>query len=411
MKPFRIVIGAALATSLALGATAAQPTWSAADLKTLHGLWIGELGPPPPDPSNRVADNAAAAALGGMLFSDKRLSANGQVSCASCHRPDQAFTDALPTGHGVGVGNRRTMPIAPAVYSPWQFWDGRADSLWSQALGPVENPVEHGFTRLEVARRLAAQYRDAYESLFGPLPDMTDHGRFPLRAAPVGAADARAAWAGMTADDQVSVNRVYANFGKAIAAFERTLKVRPGRFDDYLARVFAALGPQARLSSDELAGLRLFIGKGQCATCHNGPLLSNNGFANTGVPARSDLPTDPGRAVGVRAALADPFNCKGAYSDAPNRCEELEFAVVDSPAQVRAYKVPSLRGVAQRAPYMHAGQFSSLEQVVDHYSHAPAAPDGTSEIKPLDLTADERRQIVAFLRTLDERPAPSPKPR
>jgi len=302
------------------------------------------------------------------------------------------------------------MPIAPAVYSPWQFWDGRADSLWSQALGPIENPVEHGFTRLEVARVLASHYRGAYEGLFGPLPDLTDRDRFPPRAAPNGAPEAKAAWARMAPDDQVRINRVYANFGKAIAAFERTLKVGPSRFDDYLGGLFGAPGPHARLSSDELAGLSLFIGKGQCSTCHNGPLLSNHGFANTGIPARSDLPADPGRAVGVRAALTDPFNCKGAFSDAPAGCDELNFAVVDSPAQVRAYKVPSLRGVAQRAPYMHAGQLTSLEQVVDHYSRAPPAPDETSEIKPLHLDADERRQIVAFLRTLDERPAPLPHP-
>ena len=296
MNRFRIIIGAALATTLALSATAAQPTWSAADLKTLRGLWIGDLGPPPPDPSNRVADTAEAAALGGMLFADQRLSANGQVSCASCHQPDHSFTDALPTGHGVGVGTRRTMPIAPAVYSPWQFWDGRADSLWSQALGPIENPVEHGFTRLEVARVLAAHYQGAYEGLFGPLPDMTDRERFPPRAAPNGAPEAKAAWARMSPDDQVRINRVYANFGKAIAAFERTLTVRSSRFDDYLGGLLGAPGPHARLSSDEMAGLSLFIGKGQCSNCHNGPLLSNHGFANTGVPARSDLPTDPGRA-------------------------------------------------------------------------------------------------------------------
>ncbi len=399
----------ALATALALVA-AAEPTWSAADLTTLRGLWIGALGPPPSDLSNKVADNAAAASLGRALFSDTRLSANGQVSCASCHQPDRAFTDALPTGHGVGTGNRRTMPIASAVYSPWQFWDGRADSLWSQALGPVENPAEHGFTRTEVARVLAAHYRNAYERLFGPLPDMADRDRFPLRAAPGRDPAAKAAWAGMTDADRFLINRVYANFGKAVAAYERTLKVRPSQFDDYLAGVFGAPGPHVRLSSDEVAGLRLFIGKGQCATCHNGPLLSNHGFANTGVPARPDLPRDLGRAAGVRTAISDPFNCKGAYSDASAGCEELEFAVIDNPAQVRAYKVPSLRGVGQRAPYMHAGQFSSLEQVIDHYSRAPRAADGTSEIKPLQLSADERRQIVAFLRTLDEQPAPSPKP-
>jgi cytochrome c peroxidase len=209
----------------------------------------------------------------------------------------------------------------------------------------------------------------------------------------------------MSTEDQTAVNRAYVNFGKSIAAFERTLTVQPTRFDAYVAGVLGK-GPYVSLSSDEIAGLRLFMGKGQCANCHNGPMLSNHGFANTGVPARPDLPADVGRSAGVRAALADPFNCKGAYSDAPKACDELEFAVVGSHEQVRAYKVPSLRGAAQRAPYMHAGQFASLEEVIDHYSRAPQAPDGESEIRPANFTLKERRQIVAFLHTLDDGRAP-----
>ncbi|MBC6982569.1 cytochrome c peroxidase [Caulobacter sp. 17J80-11] len=402
--------GAALAALLLAFTTAgAPPTWSEGELKTLKSLWIAQLGAPPADPSNRVADDPAAARLGEALFSDARLSANGKVSCASCHQPDRAFTDARPTGRGIGAGARRTMPVAPAAYSPWQFWDGRADSLWAQALGPVENPVEHGFTRTEVARVVAAHYRGPYESLFGPMPDLSDRRRFPLRASPVGDAAARAAWARMTPADQAAVDRVFADFGKAVAAYERTLKVRPGRFDDYLAGVFGAPGRHASLSPDEAAGLRLFIGKARCATCHNGPLLTNNGFANTGVPARPGAAPDHGRAAGVRQVVDDPFNCKGRYSDAQGEgCDELEFAVVDDPAQVRAYKVPSLRGVRRRAPYMHAGQFATLDQVLDHYSRAPAAPEGVSELRTLDLSADERRQIVAFLRTLDEQPERRP---
>ena len=106
----------------------------------------------------------------------------------------------------------------------------------------------------------------------------------------------------------------------------------------------------------------------------------------------------------MRKALADPFNCKGRYSDTSGQgCEELEFAVTDGPALARAYKIPSLRGVGQRAPYMHAGQYATLDEVADHYSRAPPAVDGKTEIEPLNLSADERRQIVAFLKTLDER--------
>src|SRR6476469_11064337 len=104
--------------------------WSADELKTLRSLSLQALGPIPADPSNRVADDPAAAELGRSLFSDARFSSNRKVSCASCHQPANGFTDNVPTGRGVQTGTRRTMPIAGAAYSPWQFWDGRADSMW-----------------------------------------------------------------------------------------------------------------------------------------------------------------------------------------------------------------------------------------------------------------------------------------
>lgn len=396
----RTLIGGLVAVLLT-GAAAAPATWSADELAVLRTLWIGSLDKPA-DPSNRYADNADAARLGQALFFDRRLSANGQISCASCHEPESGFTDDRPVGQGIGSGARRTMPIRPAIYLTWQFWDGRADSLWAQALGPVENPVEHGFTRMEVVRVLAGDYRAPYEALFGALPDLDDARRFPARASPLGDAGARSAWAMMSKEDQAAVNRAFANFGKAIAAYERTLELKPTRFDDYLAGVFGE-GPPSDLAPDEAAGLRLFMGKGQCLQCHNGPLLSNGGFANTGVPA-GPTTDDLGRASGVSAALADPFNCNGRFSDAhAGECGELDFVVQDDLAQRRAFKVPSLRGAAQRAPYMHAGQFASLDEVLDHYERAPAAPAGRSEIHPISFSRDERRQLIAFLDTLSER--------
>ncbi len=393
----------ALAVVLATGASSATPFWLADELKVLRSVWIGTLPSAPANPSNRYADDPAAAALGRSLFSDTRLSTNNRVSCATCHKASHGFTDGLPTGRGVGVGNRRTMPIAQAVYSPWQFWDGRADSLWSQALGPVENPLEHGSTRMEVARVLATRYRRPYERVFGPLPNLSDSHRFPTRASPIGDRPAKLAWTGMAPADRHVINRIYANFGKSIEAFERTLKVRATRFDGYVAGILEAPVRHTSLSSSEIAGLRLFIGKAQCVTCHNGPMFSNAGFANTGVPVRRRSRLDMGRIDGARKAVADPFNCKGAYSDAGGRhCDELEFMVLDQPSQIRAFKVPSLRGVGQRAPYMHAGQFATLTQVINHYDRAPKALRGTSELKPLHLTALERRDLSAFLRTLDD---------
>lgn len=380
--------------------------WSESELKVLRSLWIGSLASAPANPSNRYADDPVAAALGRSLFSDKRLSANKKVSCATCHKPSHGFTDNLSTGTGVGIGTRRTMPIAPAVYSPWQFWDGRADSLWGQALGPIENSLEHGFTRIQVARVLATRYRSSYERVFGPLPDLSNSNRFPMRASPVADGRAQRAWAAMSPADRHVINQVYANFGKSIEAFERTLKVRPTRFDRYVAGILGAPVRHTLLSNSEAAGLRLFIGKARCVTCHNGPMFSNAEFANTGVPARLGSQPDTGRIDGARKAEADPFNCKGAYSDAGDRqCDELQFMVLDQPSQLGAFKVPSLRHVGQRAPYMHAGQFASLSKVVKHYDRAPKAPRGISELKPLHLTALERRDLLAFLMTLNDQSA------
>jgi len=367
----------------------------------LRSLSLSSLGPLPADPSNRVADDPAARRLGNRLFHDTRLSSNGRVSCATCHLPEKGFQDDLPLGRGVGTTGRRTMPIAGTAYSPWQFWDGRADSHWAQALGPLESAVEHGGDRLQYVRVLRQYYRAEYEAIFGAIPDV--HG-LPAHAAPVTDSARAAAWASIAPTRRDSISRVYANLGKAIAAFERQITFTPTRFDRYVDAELAGRTPMPgdNLSDDERAGLRLFIGKANCANCHNGPLLTDNHFHNTGVPQSHDgAPADSGRATGVRAVVASEFNCLGPYSDArPSECAELRFAVTDGKELVRAYKTPSLRNAVTRAPFMHAGQFTSIGRVLLHYDRAPAAPAGRSELKRLGLSATEVRQLAAFLHTL-----------
>ena len=153
--------------------------------------------------------------------------------------------------------------------------------------------------------------------------------------------------------------------------------------------------------SDEVAGLKLFTGTAQCTKCHNGPLLTNNEFHNTGIAVVSTLPADSGRFGGSSAVLSDEFNCRSKWSDAPpSACRELDFMLVASHEQARAFKVPSLRNVAERAPYMHAGQLATLADTLAHYNRAPQAPAGHSELEPLGLNATELRQLEAFLRSL-----------
>jgi len=130
-------------------------------------------------------------------------------------------------------------------------------------------------------------------------------------------------------------------------------------------------------------------------------LFTNNEFHNTGVPRRAGLPEDRGRFPAVAGVKADEFSCRSRWSDAkPEDCRELDFLAPASAAQERAYKAPSLRNVAERAPYMHAGQIATLAEVLVHYNRAPAAPAGRTELRPLGLGAAELRQLEAFLRTL-----------
>ena len=414
MQRTALLIGLAAVAAAALAfALWPRSPWSRDELAALKSLSLAGLPPLGPDPSNRVADDPRAAALGQRLFFDKRLSVDGTIACATCHLPTQQFQDGTPLGRGVGTTNRRTMPLAGIAYSPWLFWDGRKDSLWSQALGPLESPVEHGGTRTQYARLVAEQYRAEYEALFGPMADLADAERFPAAAGPVADPAAQAAWEQMAPADQELVNQVFANIGKAIAAYERLIMPGPSRFDAYVEAALAGDNAAMRelFSLDEAAGLRLFIGKGQCLNCHNGPLLTNNDFHNTGVPAAPGLPEDTGRATGLPEAQADPFNCLGVYSDAePADCGELRFARVDEHVQMRQFKPPTLRGVAERAPYMHAGQFATLSEVLQHYNRAPAAPAGHSELQPLDLTDEELAQLEAFLGTLGGPPVAPPAP-
>ncbi|MBK6792265.1 MAG: hypothetical protein IPG80_06925 [Anaerolineales bacterium] len=403
----KILAGFALLAVLIIGGLSyilSRPTWTDTELTTLRTLWIGSLPPLTPDPSNQYGDDARAAEFGKQLFFDTRFSSNGEVACATCHIPEKGFQDGLPLAQGVGTTNRRAMPIAGTAYSPWMFWDGRKDSQWAQALGPLESPVEHGGSRTQYAHLIDENYRSEYEAIFGELPDLSDRTRFPEAAGPVDDPTVRAAWEAMSPADQKTVTQIYVNMGKAIAAYERLIMPGESRFDIY---VQAALENDKKtmnstLTTEELEGLRLFIGEANCTRCHNDPLFTDNSFHNTGVPAVENLPEDTGRTQGAQKVLTDEFNCLSSYSDAkPDQCSELNFMVAEGEELERAFKVPSLRNVTSRAPYMHAGQFTTLEAVLNHYNTAPAAPTGHSELEVLNLSERQIKSIIAFLYTLN----------
>ncbi len=188
-----------------------EVSWNETEMAMLKSLSISSLPPLPRDPSNLVADDPRAAALGHKLFFDSRFSLNGQISCSTCHLAEELFQDGKPLSEGIGRTNRRAMSIIGTAYSPWFFWDGRKDSQWAQALGPLENPVEHGGNRLMYAHLISSFYREEYQQLFGELPDLNG---YPDNAGPVSDEATRLAWESMTPDQQDVVTRIYANIGK-----------------------------------------------------------------------------------------------------------------------------------------------------------------------------------------------------
>lgn len=405
--------GAAQQGAAARSLAAGSEGWSDAELGLMRSLTLDALPPLPPDPSNRVADQPAAIALGHRLFFDARLSSNGRVACATCHVPGLFFTDGRAVSLGVGRTNRNAPTVVASAWSPWLFWDGRRDSLWSQALAPFESSAEMNLTRLEVVRRVAEDpaatrlFREAFAR--APLDGLRSN--LPPRAGPFGDAPAQDAWARLTPAERDAIDGAFADVGKALAAYERRLVPAPSRFDRYVRRLVSGAspsGPDDSLTPVERDGLRLFLdnARTQCLRCHNGPLLTNQSFHRIGTELSRDGFPEFGRFLGLQAALLDPFNCLGRFSDArPEECRELRFVRRDHvQAESGKFKTPTLRGLRRSAPYMHDGRMATLEAVVEHYRRPPprtADPSLAHELLPLEISDEESRALVAFLLTLD----------
>lgn len=373
--------------------------WSGAEKQILRTLWIGSLPPLPVDLSNKYSANPEAARLGKKFFFDPHFSRNGTVSCSTCHIPEYQFTDSLPLAHGMGTTKRRSMPLLAVAYNTWYFWDGRTDSLWSQALQPPESPEEHGITRTRCAQIIARDYRQEYEQVFGPIPDFTEQ-LYPAISKPSpGDPAAYAAWKAMAPEKRDQVNRVFVNMGKAIAAYVRLIVPGESRFDRYVEAVLQGDAEKAAgtLSAQEADGLRLFIGKAKCVNCHNGPMLTNGDFHNIGLPLPEGMQPDRGRADGIRKVFSNLFNCMSKFSDADPEmnCQELRFMDTDTAKYEGAFKTPTMRNVAERPPYMHDGQFATLKEVLEFYKKSTLPEVGVA-----DLTDEEFKALEAFLPTL-----------
>lgn len=408
-------------------ATTASPTpsprladglFTPAQMRTISAMRISRAGAPT-DETNRVFTDARAQKLGQRLFFDERMSAVGEISCASCHQPGHGFAMPAPLGQGIGVTPRHVPHLLGVAHSPWFDWDGKADTLWAQAVRPIESPAEHGFTRVEVVRLIATDptLKAEYEAIFGALPPVTD-ARFPKQARPVVEDPEHAhhkAWMGMSAEDRAAIDRAFTNATKAIAAYEGLLTARPSAFDRYAEALVSgradhpdlkALSPAAR------RGLSLFTGRALCTNCHNGPHLSDFAFHNLGLPpARHQHGArDEGRWLGTREVKRRQFNARSEWSDdRQGRRAQWLTTLTRTPEDHGQFKTPSLRNVSRTPPYMHGGHFERLEEVVAFYNALPGqAQLGHREdaLRALALTAQEQADLVAFLKSLDSAPLP-----
>jgi cytochrome c peroxidase len=248
-------------------------------------------------------------------------------------------------------------------------------------------------------------YQADYEAVFGPLPALSDQARFPATGMP-----GDVAFDAMAADDRDAVNRVFANLGKALAAYERRListGFAPSAFDQMLAGDDEAMTPAA------IRGASLFIGKAACDECHRGAAFADQLFHNIGVPQEGEraFATDVGRYDAIARVKNSIFNRAGAFSDAPDDAHLRNLT--ERPRDLGAFKTPTLRNVAKTGPYMHDGVYGTLGEVVTHYNvgGSTGAYAGTREvtISPLLLDSDEVDDLVEFLRALDDgEPLPTP---
>lgn len=295
------------------------------------------------EPLNAPAANLltpAKVALGRRLFSSTTLSRTSDVSCATCHDPARAFSDARTIAVGVSgrTGTRHSPALINRGFGETFFWDGRASSLEAQVVMPIADPNEMDFSVAGAVTRLQRDpaYVKDFAAAFGQ---------------PVNARD----------------------LGYALASFVRSIVSGDSRVDRYLD------GDDRALSATEMRGLRVFRGAGLCTTCHKGGNFTDEAFHNTGV-----------------AWVEDPSAAGGRLAD------RGRAAVTSRPADEGAFRTPTLREISRTAPYMHNGSLPTLEAVVDFYEMGGRAnPNLDPDLMPLRLANADKAALVAFLKALD----------
>lgn len=338
----------------------------------------GPLGlPPVPIPADNP-QTPAKVALGDKLFHDQRFSSTGQVSCATCHVREKAFTDSpLKVSEGINklTGTRNAPTVINSAYMQTLFWDGREPDLEGQASQPFVNPVEMGLTD--------------HEPILKVVREDPEYQRMFLQAF------------GKSADT-VSIKEVT----QAIAAFERTVVSGDSPFDRwYFGQDKKAMKPEA------IRGFQVFMGPGRCVSCHTvsqrHALFTDNRFHNLNVSFSRIAADISELATAFSSAKKHGSNVDVAVLGNRNTSELGRFAVTDEWRSMGAFKTPTLRNVAKTAPYMHDGSLKTLDDVVEFYVKGGRLKDNevvndfqSGGIRKLDLTKKQKSDLVAFLEAL-----------
>jgi len=333
--------------------------------------------PPVPVPADNP-QTPEKIALGDKLYHDERFSSTGDVSCATCHDKEKAFTDTpLRVSEGIEklTGTRNAPTVINSAYFTTQFWDGRSPDLEDQALHPFTNPVEHGLADhepiLEICRT-DPEYVEAFQEVFGKT------------------------------GDRVTMDEVTA----AIAAFERTVVAGDSPFDRYFYG-----GEEGALTAQQKRGFDVFVNEGRCVSCHvieqTQALFTDNLFHNIGVGINDIQAEVPGLAHEFLQAEATLSEVDVQVLTDARTSELGRFAVTRDLGALGAFKTPTLRNIAVTAPYMHDGSLATLRDVVVHYNNGGVTVDGdpvndflSGGIRPLDLMDGQIDDLVAFMEAL-----------
>ncbi len=333
-----------------------------------------------PDPSNRVSGDTRAIALGAALFNDPVLSVDGAFSCASCHDPEQAFTTSEARALGRVLLDRNSPSLRNLAGLRWYGWGGKSDSLWAASLHPIieEQEMAHSNESLKVAISESSYVAD-FEAIFGSIQNQ--HPELVL-----------------------------VNTAKSLSAYLETLRTERTQFDDFRdALERGDLSAAGDYPESAQRGLKLFLGRGKCALCHNGPTFSNNEFHDAGVPYfLSDTEVDEGRFGGLNFLFSSTYTLDGEWNDDPAKQGAWAVRTVRRRhSDFGTFRTPSLRGVAETPPYMHDGSLIDLEAVIRHYSEIDTErlhADGEAILSELTLAEQEIADLLAFLLTLTGTP-------